>query len=55
MFTRRHVFLQFLPLHLNLAFQIYLQIGITDDFDYLEPLQIVPVGSVGDQVQEGNS
>ncbi|KAG8656987.1 meiotic nuclear division protein 1 homolog [Manihot esculenta] len=34
---------------------MYKEIGITDDFDYLEPLQIVPVGSVGDQVQEGNS
>ncbi|KAJ9183864.1 hypothetical protein P3X46_007666 [Hevea brasiliensis] len=32
---------------------MYKEIGITDDFDYLEPLQ-VPLGSVGDQILEGN-
>ncbi|CAK9136282.1 unnamed protein product [Ilex paraguariensis] len=34
---------------------LYNEIGITDDFDYLElPAAVVPVGPVGDQMLEGN-
>lgn len=35
-------------------FNILLQVGITDDFDYLELAPIVPQGPVGDQMLEGN-
>lgn len=44
---------------LNLAikyryFNILPQVGITDDFDYLELAPIVPQGPVGDHILEGN-
>ncbi|KAJ8751068.1 hypothetical protein K2173_016249 [Erythroxylum novogranatense] len=34
---------------------MYKEIGITDDFDYLELLPMIPSASIGDQIAEGNS
>ncbi|XP_057466741.1 meiotic nuclear division protein 1 homolog [Actinidia eriantha] len=39
--------------HLDTVFYILLQVGITDDFDYLELPATVPLGPVGDQMLEG--
>ncbi|WCJ42616.1 hypothetical protein M5689_023413 [Euphorbia peplus] len=33
---------------------LYNEIGITEDFDYLEPLSIAPLNSVGNQMLDGN-
>ncbi|KAI3447079.1 hypothetical protein Pfo_003744 [Paulownia fortunei] len=33
---------------------LYIEVGITDDFDYLELPAVVPLCSTGDQVLEGN-
>ncbi|CAK9152762.1 unnamed protein product [Ilex paraguariensis] len=38
----------------DIPFGIPLQVGITDDFDYLELPAVVSVGQVGDQMLEGN-